>query len=224
MVEVLVRQHNMGDWDRGDVPNVALDCGSFGKRGAGIDQQCSGAAVHQPDGDIAERQPATMHAFGELLPGEMHQRTVAPGCVCRKYDSGMTPTSKAATIRVDQYVPAPPEQVWRLLTESELVRLWLAEGQVAAVVGHQFTLDMPGYGKQSCKVLEVDEPHRFVYTCTPAWTLGWRLEAEAAGTRVFLEHSGFDLSDKRMAEAFNRMGPGWRDAVLPRLAASAAQV
>ena len=53
-----------------------------------------------------------------------------------------------------------------MLTESELVRLWLAEGQVAAVVGHQFTLDMPGYGKQPCKVLEVDEPHRFVYTFT----------------------------------------------------------
>jgi uncharacterized protein YndB with AHSA1/START domain len=136
----------------------------------------------------------------------------------------MTHTSKTETIRVDQYVAAPPEEVWRMLTESELVRLWLAEGQVAAVVGHQFTLDMPGYGRQTCKVLEVDEPHRFVYTFTPAWTLRWRLEAEGAGTRVFLEHSGFDLNDKRMAEAFSRMGPGWRDVVLPRLAASATQV
>ena len=41
---------------------------------------------------------------------------------------------------------------------------------------------------------------------------------------MFLEHSGFDLTDKRMAEAFDRMGAGWRDVVLPRLAASAAQV
>jgi uncharacterized protein YndB with AHSA1/START domain len=135
----------------------------------------------------------------------------------------MIHTSETETIRVDQYVAAVPEQMWRLLTESELVRLWLAEGQVAAVVGHQFTLDMPGYGKQPCKVLEVDEPHRFVYTFTAAWTLGCRLEAEGAGTRVFLEHSGFDLNDKRMADAFDRMGPGWRDVVLPRLAASAAQ-
>ncbi len=135
----------------------------------------------------------------------------------------MSKTSKTETIRVDQYVAASPERVWRMLTESELVRLWLAEGQVAAVVGHQFTLDMPGYGKQPCKVLEVDEPHRFVYTFTAAWTLNWRLEAEGAGTRVFLEHSGFDLNDKRMAEAFNRMGLGWRDVVLPRLAASTAQ-
>jgi len=136
----------------------------------------------------------------------------------------MTHASKTQTIRVDQYVAAPPHTVWRMLTESELLRLWLAEGQVAAVVGHQFTLDMPGYGKQPCKVLEVDEPHRFVYTFTAAWTLAWRLEVEGAGTRVFLEHSSFDLSDKRMAEAFKRMGPGWRDVVLPRLADCAGQV
>jgi uncharacterized protein YndB with AHSA1/START domain len=133
-------------------------------------------------------------------------------------------TSEPATIRVDQYVAAPPEKVWRLLTEPELLRLWWAEGQVAAVVGHQFALDMAAYGKQICKVLEVDEPHSFVYTFGAAWTLTWRLEAEGTGTRVFLEHSGFDLADKRMAEAFNRMGPGWRDIVLPRLTESAARV
>jgi uncharacterized protein YndB with AHSA1/START domain len=72
-------------------------------------------------------------------------------------------------------------------------------------------------------VLEVDPPHRFVYTFTAAWTLTWRLEPEGSGTRVFLEHTGFDLSDKRMAEAFDRMGPGWRDVVLPRLTEAAAR-
>jgi uncharacterized protein YndB with AHSA1/START domain len=122
-----------------------------------------------------------------------------------------------ATIHVDQFVAAPPAKVWRLLTEPGLMRLWWAEGEVAAVVGHQFTLDMPGYGKQPCTVLEVDPPHRFVYTFTAAWTLTWRLEPEGTGTRVFLEHSGFDLDDKRMAEAFDRMGRGWHDVVLPRL-------
>ena len=130
----------------------------------------------------------------------------------------MTETSMSATIRVDQFVAAPPAKVWRLLTEPELMRGWWAEGQVAAVVGHRFTLDMPGYGKQPCKVLEVDPPHRFVYTFTPAWTLTRSLEAEGTGIRVFLEHSGFDPDDKRMADAFKRMSAGWRDVVLPRLA------
>ncbi len=135
----------------------------------------------------------------------------------------MTDTSTFATIRVDQFIAAPPAKVWRLLTEPALMKLWWAEGQVAAVVGHQFTLDMPGYGKQPCTVLEVDPPHLFVYTFTAAWTLTWRLEAEGEGTRVFLEHSGFDLNDNRMAQAFERMGAGWRDVVLPRLAQTAAQ-
>ncbi|HEY3994986.1 MAG TPA: SRPBCC domain-containing protein [Mycobacterium sp.] len=135
----------------------------------------------------------------------------------------MTETSKTATIRVDQFVAASPAKVWRLLTEPDLMRLWWAEGEVAAVVGHQFTLDMPGYGKQPCTVLEVDQPHRFVYTFTPAWKLTWSLEPEGTGTRVFLEHSGFDLDNKRMAQAFEQMEPGWRDTVLPRLADVAAQ-
>ncbi|OBJ06851.1 SRPBCC domain-containing protein [Mycobacterium sp. 1465703.0] len=135
----------------------------------------------------------------------------------------MTETSRFATIRVDQFVAAPPAKVWRLLTEPALMRLWWAEGQVAAVVGHQFTLDMPGYGKQPCTVLEVNPPHLFVYTFTAAWTLTWRLEAEGEGTRVFLEHSGFDLNDNRMVQAFERMGTGWRDVVLPRLAQTTAQ-
>ncbi len=130
---------------------------------------------------------------------------------------------KSATIRVDQYVAAPPAKVWRLLTEPELMRRWWAEGDVAAVVGHQFTLDMPGYGRQPCKVLEVDPPRRFVYTFTADWTLTWRLVPEGIGTRVLLEHSGFDLNDKRMSDAFDRMDPGWRDVVLPRLSDAAAQ-
>ncbi|OBI00930.1 SRPBCC domain-containing protein [Mycobacterium sp. E2733] len=127
-------------------------------------------------------------------------------------------TSTPATIRVDQFVAAPPAKVWRMLTEPDLMRLWWAEGDVAAVAGHQFTLDMPGYGKQPCKVLEVDPPHRFVYTFTSAWTLSWRLEPEGSGTRVFLEHSGFDMNNRWMVEAFDQMGPGWREVVLPRLA------
>ncbi|KQH75330.1 polyketide cyclase [Mycobacterium gordonae] len=125
-------------------------------------------------------------------------------------------------IEVDQFVAAAPEKVWRLLTEPQLLRLWWAEGDVAPIAGHEFSLDMPGYGRQPCKVLEVDPPHRFVYSFTESWTLAWRLETEGNGTRVFLSHTGFDLGDKRMADAFGRMGPGWREVVLPRMAEAIA--
>ncbi|WP_019203867.1 SRPBCC domain-containing protein [Tsukamurella sp. 1534] len=126
------------------------------------------------------------------------------------------------SITLDHFVAASPAAVWRALTEPELVERWWARGEIAADVGHEFTLDMPGFGEQPCRVLESDPPRLFVYTFTPQWTLRWTLEPEGRGTRVFLEHSGFDLDDKRMAAAFERMRPGWRDVVLPRLAETAA--
>lgn len=127
-----------------------------------------------------------------------------------------------AVITLDQFVAAPPATVWRALTEPELVARWWAAGDIGPGVGHEFTLDMPGFGPQPCRVLESTAPERFVYTFTTEWTLAWTLRAEGRGTRVFLEHSGFDLDDKRMAAAFDRMSPGWRDVVLPRLADTAA--
>jgi hypothetical protein len=48
--------------------------------------------------------------------------------------------------------------------------------------------------------------------------VGGRLVAEGTGTRLFLDHSGFDLDNPQHRFAFDNMGPGWRDQVLPRLA------
>lgn len=125
------------------------------------------------------------------------------------------------SITLDQFVAATPESVWRTITEPELVQRWWASGDISDEAGHEFTLDMPGFGAQPCRVIESVRPIRFSYTFTTAWTLTWDLKPEGNGTRLFLEHSGFDLQDKRMAAAFERMGPGWRDEVLPRLAATA---
>ncbi|MBV6755301.1 SRPBCC family protein [Rhodococcus opacus] len=127
-------------------------------------------------------------------------------------------------ISVDQFIAAPPAKVWRALTEPDLLARWWAAGDVAATVGHRFHLDMPGWGAVPCEVVEVEPERRFVYTFTENWTLVWRLVPEGAGTRLFLDHSGFDLDDKRGRDAFERMGPGWRDTVLPRLAGVAEEI
>jgi uncharacterized protein YndB with AHSA1/START domain len=79
---------------------------------------------------------------------------------------------------------------------------------------------MPGWGNVPCEVLEVVEPERLVHTFAD-WTLTWRLVPEGTGTRLFLEHAGFDLDRTDHRFAFDQMGPGWRDEVLPRLAAVA---
>jgi uncharacterized protein YndB with AHSA1/START domain len=123
-----------------------------------------------------------------------------------------------ATITIDQFVAAAREKVWRGLTDPVLLARWWAHGDIAPVVGHRFHMQMPGFGSVPCTVLEVRAPEHLVYTFND-WTLTWTLVAEGRGTRLLLEHSGFDLADARMRQAFQRMGPGWRDEVLPRLSA-----
>jgi len=132
----------------------------------------------------------------------------------------MTSTS-TRSVTIDQFVAAPPEKVWRGLTDPELHAKWWAPGDIAPVVGHRFHLQMPHFGAVLCEVLEVVANERFVYTFNETWTLTWTLVAEGTGTRLLLEHSGFDLDNPRDREAFGRMPPGWRDVVLPRLAALA---
>ncbi|RTL70768.1 MAG: SRPBCC domain-containing protein [Pseudonocardiaceae bacterium] len=131
--------------------------------------------------------------------------------------------SETAAITVDQFVAAPPERVWRALTDPETHARWWAPGDIAGVVGHRFHLEMPGFGSIPWEVLEAQPHERFVYTFDGEWTLTWTLVAEGTGTRLLLEHSGFDLDDTRARAAFERMGPGWRDVVVPRLAALVEQ-
>jgi uncharacterized protein YndB with AHSA1/START domain len=127
-------------------------------------------------------------------------------------------------ITVDQFVPQPPAAVWRALTEPDLLARWWARGDIKPEVGHEFLLDMQGWGHVPCKVLEVVPHERLVYRFTDDWTLSWHLVPEGRGTRVLLEHSGFGLDDPQQRFAFDRMGPGWRDEVLPRIGQALAGV
>ncbi|EFL07292.1 MULTISPECIES: SRPBCC domain-containing protein [Actinomycetes] len=130
--------------------------------------------------------------------------------------------ARTGSISVDQFIAAAPEKVWRALTDPELHAKWWVPGDVGPDVGpdvgHEFHLEMPGFGSIPCRVVESEPPVKLVYTFNDNWTLAWTLVAEGQGTRLLLNHSGFDLDDKRQADACERMGPGWRDGVLPRLA------
>jgi uncharacterized protein YndB with AHSA1/START domain len=120
------------------------------------------------------------------------------------------------SITLDQFIRQPPAKVWQALTEPELLARWWVPGDIAPVVGHEFLLEMRGWGQVPCTVLEVAEPELLVYSFHD-WTLTWRLVAEGAGTRLLLEHAGFDLDDPQQRFAFDEMGPGWRDVILPRI-------
>lgn len=128
-------------------------------------------------------------------------------------------------IRVDQFLPHPPEAVWRALTDPALIaKWWAAADGLVPVVGHRFELDMDRWGRQKCTVLEVDEPRVLAYTFGEGvidTVLRWTIEAEGTGSRLFLEHSGFDPDSELGPVAFKGMGAGWPH-VLPRIAAALA--
>src|SRR5580700_10006978 len=135
--------------------------------------------------------------------------------------------SQLRTIKVDQFLAHPPSRVWRALTDPDLLGRWLMPNDFQPRVGHRFTFDAGEFGRPECEVLELEEPHLLCIS----WrnrsldtVVTWRLVPEGAGTRMLLEHSGFDVDDGFQSTAFGAMGPGWRGglATLARLLDSLA--
>ena len=123
-------------------------------------------------------------------------------------------------IRLSQFIDHPPEKVWRALTDPALHAKWWAAGDVKAVVGHRFTLDMGPWGQQPCEVIAAEPGRLLSYSFAPGTlntTITWRLEPESSGTRLYLEHSGFDLDAPLAKMAFEGMSGGWPQ-VLERIA------
>ncbi|WP_433464227.1 SRPBCC family protein [Spirillospora sp. CA-128828] len=131
-----------------------------------------------------------------------------------------------ASIEVDEFLPHPPAKVWRALTEPDLLARWLMPNDFKPVLGHRFTFTtkpIPNVGFDgtiACRVLGLEE-HRLLRI---SWrgggldtTVTWRLVPEGRGTRIFVEHAGFDLDDPVGAYAFRGMGSGWRSTVLRSL-------
>lgn len=130
------------------------------------------------------------------------------------------------SILADQYLAHSPTRVWRALTDPELMARWLMPNDFKPEVGHRFTfrttpIPKVGFdGTVHCEVLDLD-PERLLRI---SWgggnldtTVTWTLVAEGRGTRLFVEHAGFDLDDEAQAFAFRGMGNGWRTGVFRAL-------
>lgn len=117
-------------------------------------------------------------------------------------------------------VPQPREQVWEALTESETLAEWMFPNDFEPRLGHHFTFRVPPNPNANfegmtveCEVLECDPPHRLSFS----WVAGgladsrvsFRLEPDGEGTRVFFEHSGFDVSLPWGEQAFKGAEFGW---------------
>ncbi|CAM2154732.1 SRPBCC domain-containing protein [Pararobbsia alpina] len=122
-------------------------------------------------------------------------------------------------IQLTRFIPHPPEKVWAALTDPVIHARWWAAGDIRAVVGHTFTLDMGQWGQQPCEVIAAEAPKLLSYSFAPGTlntTITWRLTPEGDGTRLSLEHKGFDMDSPLGKTAFNGMGNGW-PGVLTRL-------
>lgn len=128
-------------------------------------------------------------------------------------------------IEVTYEFAAPPEKVWRAISESDLLARWLMRNDFKPIVGHRFTFrtdPMPAAdfdGVIRCEVIAVDPPFRLAYTwkggpidTVVTWTLTPTL---AGGTKLLLVHSGFGPQDDM---AFHGMSNGWRGKVATSIA------
>jgi uncharacterized protein YndB with AHSA1/START domain len=143
-------------------------------------------------------------------------------------DPGRDPGGDPRTVHVDQFLAHPPARVWRALTDPAVLARWLMPNDFEPVVGHRFTFRTEprpeaGFdGVAHCEVLEI-EPERLLRI---SWrggaldtTVTWRLVAEGRGTRLLLEHDGFEPDDPAQQLARRIMGGGWRSHLLARLEA-----
>jgi uncharacterized protein YndB with AHSA1/START domain len=140
----------------------------------------------------------------------------------------MTDVSERRAIRVSYELTAPPEKVWRALTDPTLLERWLMPNDIAPIVGHRFTFrthPAPGFdGIVHCEIIEVDPPMRLVYS----WRGGpidtvvtWSLEKQPdGGTRLLLVQDGFRPED---GLTYQLLEKGWREKTagsLEKLASS----
>ena len=135
-----------------------------------------------------------------------------------------------SSIEAEYDLAESPDQVWRALTEPELLGAWLMANDIKPQVGHPFTFHsqpMPGWdGIVHCKVLEVAPHRRLVYSwrggsqkpdgsghelnTTVTWTLA---PTQSGGTKLRLEHSGFEPGSL----ALKIMGQGWTGKIAQRI-------
>lgn len=126
-----------------------------------------------------------------------------------------------ASITHDVYYPHAPERVWRALTSSDALAQWLMPNDFEPRVGHHFTFrttPMPALGFDGvcrCEVTVCEPPRTLAYTWVGSaldTLVTFRLEPEGDGTRLYFEHSGFDLDDPMQQGSYRGL-QGWKQGL-----------
>jgi len=138
------------------------------------------------------------------------------------------------TIRKEVRIPQPREQVWGAISTRAALAEWMYPNDFEPRIGHAFTFRVPANPEVGfdgltvcCEVLECEPPSRLVFSWSVAGPVAntrvsFQLEPDGDGTRLVLEHSGFDLSHPFGNQAFKGADFGWAK-MLGQLAAVAAK-
>ena len=109
------------------------------------------------------------------------------------------------TIRRELRFAQSPEAVWRSLTDSAALAVWMHPNDFEPRVGHHFTFRVPPKPQLEEGLIVRGE----VLKCVPrselvfTWVVdeflntrvSYRLEPDGTGTRVLFEHAGFEQED-----------------------------
>ena len=136
------------------------------------------------------------------------------------------------TIYLDEFISHPPERVWRALTTPEIMARWLMPTEDFELeVGRRFTFRgepraaVKFDGVVYCEILDFEVGRMLSYSWKGSGenrldsTVTWSLVPEGRGTRLFLEHGGFEPDDPLQQLSRRMMGGGWRPA-MQRLSAA----
>lgn len=133
------------------------------------------------------------------------------------------------SIRREIVLPQSRDEVWQAITARATLAEWMYPNDFEPRVGHHFTFRVPPNPKVNfdglvvgCEVLECDPPARLLFSWSAGGLLdsrvSFRLEPEGEGTRLFFEHSGFDVAAPFGQQAYKGAEYGWA-RMLKQLAA-----
>ena len=137
--------------------------------------------------------------------------------------------------RIDRAIEiqAPPERVWRALTDARELSAWFQvtiEGEIAPGRQVWMTTTHPDYAGQlfQVRVVDMTPPRRFVwqwhpgavdpnvdYSREPCTTVTFTLEASGSGTRLSVAETGFnEISLARRAKVYQDNSQGWTEVLV----------
>jgi uncharacterized protein YndB with AHSA1/START domain len=141
--------------------------------------------------------------------------------------------AELSRIHRDITIAAPPERVWRALTDVEELSAWFQvriEGQIAPNTEVWMTATHPGYEGQRFRVkfVELSAPRRLVwqwhpgqvdpsidYSREPRTTVTFLLEPSSGGTRLSVSETGFDeIALARRAQVYADNNQGWAEVLV----------